>query len=118
MPLCVALFIRLRAPLMAMRAREVALQRGGLLSPMADADEGDMPTWTDVLGFRTKGPRAQRAVEGAALICASIGYVSLGWASGLTTFCAYNKGDLGEGASHVEVPNPNPSPSPNSDLIA
>jgi len=34
-----------------------------------------------------------RLVETVALWCATIGVMGFGWAFGLTTFCAYNKGD-------------------------
>ena len=50
------------------------------------------PTPTEALseGRIFKLPRSK--VEKAALVFATLGWVGAGWASGLSTFCAYNKG--------------------------
>jgi CIC family chloride channel protein len=105
---CIGAVIRLRAPLLAARAHQAALRRGGLQAPImppaspggrgpsltslpSHTDEIDT-SWKGILGFTVYSEGRQRAVENVALICATTGYVGFGWASGLSTFCAYNKG--------------------------
>lgn len=103
--LCIGAIIRLRAPLLAVRAQQAAVRRGGLQAPLASpvggrssmtslpahVDEIDT-SWRAVLGFTVYGDGSQRTTEIVALLCATMGFVGLGWASGLSTFCAYNKG--------------------------
>ena len=101
--LCIGAVVRLRAPVRAARAQHAAVQRGGLQTPLMDGraasllslpshtDEIDT-SWRGILGFAVYSQGKQRAVEIVALICATAGYVGFGWASGLSTFCAYNKG--------------------------
>ena len=81
------------------------MRRGGLAAPIlatgghapsltslpSHTDEIDT-SWIGILGFTVYSSGRQRTVEHAALFCATAGYVGFGWASGLTTFCAYNKG--------------------------
>lgn len=101
--LCIGAILRLRAPLLAARAHESAVRRGGLSAPIlpgggptltslpSHTDEIDT-SWKGILGFTVYSSGRQRTVENAALFCATAGYVGFGCASGITTFCAYNKG--------------------------
>lgn len=106
--LCIGAIIRLRAPLLAARAQQAAVQRGGLYTPLVSpvdlpgrvgsftslpshTDEIDT-SWRGILGLAVYSEGRQRIVEHVALICATMGYVGFGWASGLSTFCAYDKG--------------------------
>ncbi len=106
--LCIGAVIRLRAPLLAARAHQAAVQRGGLHAPLVSPEDlggqagslTSLPSHTDeidtswrgVLGFTVYSEGRQRIVDIIALFCATIGYIGFGWASGLSTFCAYNKG--------------------------
>ena len=106
---CAAATMRLRAPLIAARLHAAAMLRGGLQAPLVSpvaspgragpaltslpshTDEVDT-SWSGILGFAVHSSGMQRKVEKAALVFATLGWVGAGWASGLSTFCAYNKG--------------------------
>ena len=88
--LCAVLFCRLRSPMIAAQRRAAAAQRGGMNAPMLAASGIDA-SWRGVLGFRVHSMGAHVFIESAALWSATFGFIGLGWASGLTTFCAYDK---------------------------
>lgn len=96
--LTLVLLSRLRAPLRATQAMTVASERGGLQDPIiisAHSPATVDASWVTALGFRVSSVGRLAVVEVAALVFATLGYVGIGWAAGLTTFCAYNKYSFG-----------------------
>ena len=67
--------------------------RHSMSTPLNGGVQASDPSWYVALGFGLESTGAMRLLETTALWCATVGVVGLGWASGLTTFCAYNKAD-------------------------
>ena len=79
------------------------LINGGVPGPTLEyPDFEDVDTsLIGVMGYRLHSSGKQLRVEIAAVVCAIVGWVCAGWTMGLSTFCAYNKGD-GDAASVYE----------------